>query len=257
MNDKIWSEYDLQKRDDLADKVAQSIATTKHPRQHLNLYIRDLIKYEILPNIVANSLSDDDIRQLAKRNISTPRRLSKAANYDYYNKFPSLDVEQCIMLLIDVEPGTPIRTQVEKDQYDRVIKLAVSFGRAKQKPFADWHVGSFTNYQIDPTKFIEWARSMGEEPPERWQPIREEPIVKGGPRYNEAVLAANKMRDDAEIPTPTKLDDLYQYMIGHADRFPVNCGPNSFLKIENIKRQVHRDGGNPLKDPRFLSDSDN
>ena len=105
--------------------------------------------------------------------------------------------------------------------------------------------------------------------PKEWRPIDlaaerdEKPTVKGGPRYEEAVAAAIIMCDLPNVSTPTTLDELYQFMVDHKEKFSVNCGPNSSLDLENIKRQVRRDAEeygldnkNPLKDPRFTAKAD-
>ena len=168
MHSKIWTELELRKRDEIAESAFQSIVNSKHPRQMANFEMPRLIEYEILPQGI---VLDDDIREFAKSKISPPRRLSKAAIFDYYNKFPSLSVEQCVMLSIDVEPGTPIRTQAEKNQYYSTIQLAESYLRINRKPFVDDHSGPIETYQIAPDKFIAWVKSSGIEIPEQWKPV--------------------------------------------------------------------------------------
>ena len=167
MKDKIWSEHDLQKRDGVAAEASKLIESSEHTRTMAQHLMPNLIKFEILPNIDLDSLTDDDIRQLA---ISPPRRLSKAANFDYYNKFPRLPLETCFMLYINVEPGTPIRTQSEKDAYEEIVLLALSYGRAHKQPFENWRVGKFGKFEIEPAKFIKWLESNDYVVPEDWQP---------------------------------------------------------------------------------------
>ena len=99
-----------------------------------------------------------------------PPKKSKPADYQYWNLFPLLSVHECVMLMINVEPGTPIRSQSEKDQYKRILYLAQSYRLQQIEPFTDDHIGPFTYYQIEPDKFIEWARSKDLAIPDDWRP---------------------------------------------------------------------------------------
>ena len=256
MKDKIWSESDLRKRDAIAANAAQAIATTKHPRQYLNFYIRDLIKYEILPNIVWKDMSDQEIRKFAKCRISPPERLSKAARFDHFNKFPSLSIEQCIMLLIDVEPGTPIRTRGEKDRHDSVIKLAASYCTDRREPFANDHIGHIRNYQISPYLFVEWVKAIGEEPPKEWKPIKPKATQKKTDtialpqrRQYEDDTQVSVFNDDKERPTgklgkPTKADRVRQInelrgaAVSEAIRLKCDGLSDKYITVSKICRNL-------------------
>ncbi len=173
-----------------------------------------------------------------------------------------MPVFDCFLLSIDVELRTPIRTQTEKDKYGRIFDLALSYGRAKKEPFADWFVGSTTNYLIEPKKFIEWAKLMGEKPPEEWQPTVGA-VEKGGPCWEEAGRAIKEMRGNPNIGTPKNQEQLYRYMLEseNKDRFQ-NCCMESTELFEwtSVKARVWRERSeagesitDPLKEPRFLT----
>lgn len=242
MKDKMWSEHDLRKRDEIAARAAESIATTKHPRQQLNWYIRDLLKYEIIPNYVFDDWTDDEIRQLAIQDLNPPKRLSKAANYDDYNKFPSLSVEQCIMLLIDVKSGTPIRTQAEKDQHDRVINLAASYCRDRREPFTDDHTESIDTYQIAPHKFIAWANSsVGATIPKEWKPA----VSVVNPAKKHRHKKSKKLRDSCV----TELREAAVKLCAKKARQDI---ADKYITVENISIELYEDGkfknGDPFSD---------
>ena len=170
MKDKIWTEYELEERDRIAATDARMIASSKHPRDWVKILMPELLKYEILPDIVWDEMSDDEIREFAKSKISPPGRLSKAPDFTHHNKKPLIPVADLVMLAIDVELKTPIRTQAEEDKYRRILDLALSYGLTKKNPFAGWHGGTLGSYQIGPKKFIKWLKLMGEDPPTEWKP---------------------------------------------------------------------------------------
>ena len=265
MTDKIWSEHDLQKRNEVAAKASQAIAGSKNPRQMAKFHMPELIRYEILPNYVFDDWTDDKIRQLAIEDLSPPKRLSKAANYDYYSKFPSLSVEQCIMLLINVEPGTPIRTQAEKDRYDEILQIAESYLRRRRAPFDGDHSESVESYEIAPDDFIKWAKFIGEVPPPKWQPDAVSPkhSEQATPqihveRYEEAVKAAILLLEEGPPPRhianhliPRIRDPLTP------DEFPAcRFCPSDKSLVSSIRkggRSIRKGGSNPLEDPRYVA----
>ena len=224
MHSKIWTELELRKRDEIAESASQSIVNSKHPRQMANFEMPRLIEYEILPQGI---VLDDDIREFAKSKISPPRRLSKAAIFDYYNKFPSLSVEQCVMLSIDVEPGTPIRTQAEKNQYYSTIQLAESYLRINRKPFVDDHSGPIETYQIAPDKFIAWAKSSGIEIPEQWKPV---------------VADAKPEKKKSRLPQDLCVAELREAAIKLCVK-KVKLGVSKqYITVEKISKELYDDG---------------
>lgn len=114
------------------------------------------------------------------------------ANYAKWNKFPVLDFNQCLMLLLGLNPDKQIPRHAGRirDRYDHLRKLMQSCRTAGTL------VGT-SPYSIDiePSKFIEWAKSMGEPIPEDWKPIG-----AGQAKVEQAIFEADA--DKIEIVEP-------------------------------------------------------
>lgn len=256
MHSKTWTELELRKRDEIAESASQSIANSKNPQQMANSEMPRLIKYEILPNIVWDRMSDNDIREFAKSKISPARSLNKAPDFGHYNKFPELTVAQCVKLMLNIDPKSAIRTQAEKERFDRVFEVAASYRNARKAPFSHDHPGDDAEYSISPYAFLTWAESQGEGIPEKWQPVdmppkqseRATPEIHE-PRYEEAVNAAILMLEEGSAPLHISNDLILRIRMSPED-FPACrfCSSD-----DSLLRSIRKGGGNPLEDPRYLA----
>ena len=94
---------------------------------------------------------------------------SMRPDWSNWNRLPSLSINECIMLLINVEPGTYLDNSKEQ-RYKRVSRLVQSYQSIGQFP-SDY-------VDINPHEFIRWAESVGEEIPKGWQPIGAGPATE-------------------------------------------------------------------------------
>ena len=88
---------------------------------------------------------------------------SKRPDWNFWNKLPALSINECVMLLINVEPQTFLSNS-KKHQYDRVCRRVQSFQAVDELP----SYGA----NIAPSEFIAWAQTNDEEPPDEWDPIQ-------------------------------------------------------------------------------------
>ena len=174
------------------------------------------------------------------------------ARYEYWNHVPAVTIDQFTYLIFGCDPGTKLIMKTRQKRADLLLLIhAHEAVDTFPKPIDPWAA----NPLYAAVELIEWAEPLGYRAKD-WKPINV--TAEGGPRYEEAVAASIHMVDDLNVPTPTTLDELYEYMINNKERFPINCGPDASLDIESIKRQVRReakrydlDNKSPLKDLRF------
>jgi len=90
-----------------------------------------------------------------------PEIRSKRPDWTLWNKMAALSINECVFLLINVEPNTYLDHSKQK-QYDRLIRLVRSYEAA----------GGLPSYgDIAPREFVQLAVSIDETPPENWKPI--------------------------------------------------------------------------------------
>ena len=181
-------------------------------------------------------------------------------DFTYWNRFPELSINECLMLLVNVEPTARVfYSRDDQERYKRIRRLLNSYRDAAQLPF----VGD----SVAPLDFVEWARFVGESIPDKWQPIGIErkptagTIEKGGPCWEEAGKAMKEMRDNPEIGAPRNLEQLYSHMLEseNKDRFQNCCiASTELFNWESVKQRVYRERNseskkNPLKEARFLN----
>ena len=92
-------------------------------------------------------------------------RKSKPANYQHWNRFPLLSFDQCLMLLLGIEPDTKIQESSVREKYDRLWELINSCRKAGTLQYAGRQPD-----QIQPSKFIEWAIYNDLPAPNEWKP---------------------------------------------------------------------------------------
>ncbi len=102
-------------------------------------------------------------------------RKFRQVDYSHWNWFPALDFEQCLKLLLRVDPNDNIRDQKPsvRDRYEQLWELVESCRDAGTL------IGRYPYRQdIEPARFIEWAKSIGEDIPIEWKPnSATEPMV--------------------------------------------------------------------------------
>ena len=191
-------------------------------------------------------------------------RNPRQADYAHWNRFPVLDFHQCAMLLLGLEPDQQIEKQSIRRRYDRLwdlIESSRSAGALKgRQPYLQ---------DIEPSKFIEWAKSMGEPIPMDWRPTgvntghaakqTDKTVLKtdslGEERYEEAVRAAIEMFGNSRRPKHIN-NDLIPYIQQFPSKY-VNCNGTG-ISDSSLARSIRKGGlescgiSNPLADPRYL-----
>lgn len=180
---------------------------------------------------------------------------SRRPDWNYWNRLPMLSINECIMLLINVEPETYLDSS-KKQRYARVCRLVQSFQAA----------GEFPSYDVDvaPSEFISWAREAGEVIPEKWLPIDqavlEEPKTGiDAHRRRDALDAAIEMKSSDKFKTPTSLvKEVIPFMQKEyfkAGRFSA-CFKTD-LDVQDLARSINRGGvGSLIKDEEYLAVED-
>ncbi len=218
----------------------------------LESYRRQLIEYEILPNIVWDGMSDDDIREFAKDKISPARPLSKAPDFDYYNKLPQLTVAQCVKLLLNIDANSPIRIQAEKERFDNILAIAASYNGSRQTPFAEEHPDDFVDYLVSTNEFLVWAKAIGEAIPKDWIPVgttsKNERQTNVQEQYSEMVTGACEMLRNGMVPN--SMLDVISTMENDKEKYRA-CFAKKIKPDSLIKAVSQRGPGNPLKDPSY------
>lgn len=201
------------------------------------------------------------VRDYDTRDPKKPRVANEPPEWHYWNRMPNVSLDEAICLTLNFDP----RSYLSKDSHSWRYNELRDFAKSSILDGSLQFQNKFTREKFRAVDWLQWLKRIDKTAPKEWRPIDlaaerdEEPTVKGGPRYEEAVAAAIIMCDDPSVPIPPTLDDLYRFMIDHNERFPVNCGTNLSVDIESIERQVRRDAKkhdldnkNPLKDLRFL-----
>ncbi len=173
---------------------------------------------------------------------------SKRPDWSFWNKLPALSINECVMLLINVEPKTYLNDP-KKQQYDRVCRLVRSFQAVGELPSYDANVS--------PSEFIAWAESNDEEPPDEWKPQNTVVSESGtapthsAPQrhYDELVRAAIEMAENGRPPRDIA-NDLIPYRRENSERFPACC--DKCIENNSIARSA-RKIGDALKDRRYIA----
>jgi len=175
-----------------------------------------------------------------------PGITSKRPNWSYWNGLPSLSIDECKMLLIDVDPEKPYLDNSKRKRYKRVSRRVQSYQSIGQFPFD--HV------DINPHKFIRWAESVGEESPKGWQPIKcnfkQNKPKKDSSKwhmYEEAVAACIAMAKAGNSPTQLA-NELVTYIRSHPDA----CEQCSKTQSDDTLLRYIRETGDPRDDKRYI-----
>lgn len=223
---------------------------------------RSMLKRKPHENPIYDHMKRD--RDYGPRDPYKRRVANEPPEWRYWNKKLSVSLDEAICLTLNFDPKSYYSDDSHSWKYNELSDFAES---SISDGSLQFQYKSNENFRAG--DWLQWLKRINETAPKEWRPIDlaaerdEEPTVKGGLRYEEAVAAAIIMCDDPSVLVPTTLDDLYQFMIGHKENFPVNCGTNLSVDLESIKRQVRRDAEeygldnkNPLKDPRITAKAD-
>ena len=155
-----------------------------------------------------------------------PGMSPKRPDWYFWNRLPVLSINECTMLLINVEPNTYLSIR-NKEKLDRVHRLVQSYQAIGELPS--------DHDDFEPSRFIDWAESVGEVVSESWKPIGKKHAaldqVKSVQvaaanihvdRFNEAVDAAIAMLERGE--RPQQIAELVPVLSADQERFPASCG---------------------------------
>ncbi len=93
-----------------------------------------------------------------------------AADYQVWNLSPILPLHECICLLIGIEP-TAKDFRLKNTPYWKIRRIADSNHKAGNLQCLQTGTFMFWPGQHFAIEFIDWAKSIGIEPPEKWQPL--------------------------------------------------------------------------------------